>query len=143
MAFVLALCAVASVICWHATQSTGEGDLRPYLIFQALPIVLIPLWQISYGAPRAERFAFGAAIALYALAKAVELYDRPVFASLRWISGHTLKHLLATAAAATIVAYLVRSVDAGRVTTATRRRYRHIVKLWRLGTDARAPGNPH
>ena len=107
---VLALgaAAVASVLWWWMTNDAGQGDLRPYLLMQALPIVLIPLWQVIYGAPRRDRLAFGLAIGLYVVAKIAELNDRALFDLTGWISGHTIKHLLATAAAATIVWGLAR-----------------------------------
>jgi hypothetical protein len=47
--------AVASVLWWRITNGTGEGDLRPYLLLQGLPLVLIPLRQAIYGAPRSHR----------------------------------------------------------------------------------------
>lgn len=91
--------AVASVAWWART-----GDLRPYLLLQAAPLVVIPLWQAAARASRAERVGFGIAIALYALAKVAELADAPILAATGFMSGHTLKHLLAAAAAAVIVA---------------------------------------
>jgi hypothetical protein len=42
------------------------------------------------------------------LVKVAELYDHPIFGMLGVASGHTLKHLLATAAAALIVGCLIR-----------------------------------
>jgi hypothetical protein len=103
----LALFAVAGVAWWVVTDRNGAGDLRPYLLLQALPLLLIPLWQWIYGAPRGDRRAFGCALALYVLAKFAELGDHALLASLGVVSGHTLKHLLASAAAALIVARLV------------------------------------
>jgi len=103
----LAVFAVTSVAWWHFTGQTGIGDLRPYLLLQALPIVLIPLWQWLYGLPRAERWAFASALLLYVIAKFAELYDHEIATALGMITGHTLKHLLATAAAVTIVGRLV------------------------------------
>lgn len=111
MAVVLALAGIASVFWWYATGINGTGDLRPYLLLQALPLGLIPLWQWIHDAPRADRIAFATAIGLYVTAKATELLDHQLFAPLQWISGHTIKHLLATAAAAVIVARLIRQVD--------------------------------
>jgi hypothetical protein len=102
-AVALGVAAVASVLWWRITNGTGEGDLRPYLLLQGLPLVLIPLWQAIYGAPRSHRLAFGLAIVLYVAAKMAELHDRDVFELTGCISGHTIKHLLATVAAATIV----------------------------------------
>jgi hypothetical protein len=43
--------AVASVGWWNVTASYGVGDLRPYLLLQALPLILIPLWQSLAQAP--------------------------------------------------------------------------------------------
>jgi hypothetical protein len=114
LTLVLALIAISSVLYWYATGPDGTGDLRPYLLLQASPLVLIPLWQAIYDAPRADRIAFAVAIALYAAAKATELLDHQLFTILHYVSGHTLKHLLATAAAAAIVWRLTDRVATGR-----------------------------
>jgi hypothetical protein len=111
LATVFAVIAIASVAWWHFTGQTGVGDLRPYLLLQVLPIVLIPLWQWLYDLPRAERWAFAGALLLYVIAKFAELYDHEIETALGMITGHTLKHLLATAAAAGIVGSLVRRTD--------------------------------
>jgi hypothetical protein len=108
----LSLIAALSVAWWHAT-----GDLRPYLLLQGLPLLLVPLWQAIHRAPAADRRAFGLALALYAAAKLAELNDHAVFEALGWISGHTLKHLLASAAAATVTWRLAsrkRAAEEGR-----------------------------
>ena len=113
----LALGAVLSVAWWYFTDlvgNGGNGDLRPYLLLQLLPILLIPLWQWIYRMPGADRLAFGSALAIYVVAKFAELGDHEIAAALGPITGHTLKHLLATAAAALIVGRLVFRV-AGRV----------------------------
>jgi hypothetical protein len=109
---VLALAGVASVLWWSVTEAGGVGDLRPYLLLQAAPLVLIPLWQANHGTPRAERIAFGVAIALYAGAKAAELADHAIFDALGFMSGHTIKHLLSIAASAVLVANVVAKVRA-------------------------------
>ena len=103
----LGLFAVASVAWWVVTERNGAGDLRPYLLLQGLPLLLIPLWQSICRAPRRDRQAFGCALALYVAARFAELGDHALLASFGVISGHTLKHLLAAAAAAVIVARLV------------------------------------
>lgn len=102
----LGVFAVFSVAWWAVTEQRGAGDLRPYLLLQGLPLVLIPLWQWIYHAPRRDRLAFGCALALYAAAKFAEMGDHALLAALGVVSGHTLKHLLATAAAAVLVARL-------------------------------------
>lgn len=109
-AIALSLCAVASVGWWAWTDRHGVGDLRPYLLLQGLPLILIPLWQTIHRAPRADRLAFGAALLLYIAAKIAELHDRELLAALGIMSGHTLKHLLAAAAADVIVTRLVARV---------------------------------
>jgi hypothetical protein len=106
----LALAGVASVAWWHFTELAGNGDLRPYLLMQALPIILIPLWQWLYAAPKAERLWFGGALLVYVLAKFAELHDHEIAELLGATTGHTLKHLLAAGAAALIVAGLVGRV---------------------------------
>ena len=110
----LAVAAILSVAWWHFTEQAGVGDLRPYLLLQGLPIVLIPLWQWLYDAPRTERWAFGGALILYVIAKLAELNDHEIASTFGIMTGHTLKHLLATGAAASIVGCLVRRVRAPR-----------------------------
>jgi hypothetical protein len=95
---VLALAAVASVAWWAITERNGAGDLRPYLLLQGLTLILIPLWQAMYRAPRTDRIAFGTAMALYILAKLAEVFDHEIATALGFVTGHTLKHLIATAA---------------------------------------------
>jgi hypothetical protein len=103
-----AMLAVASVLWWSFTERQGAGDLRPYLLVQGLPILLIPLWQAIHREPAADRRAFALGILLYVVAKAAELHDHECFDRLGWISGHTLKHLLATAAAGVLIHRLVQ-----------------------------------
>ncbi len=90
--------AVASVAWWSVS-----GDLRPYLLLQLAPLVLIPLLQWQAGAPGAQRKAVGVAVGLYVLAKVCELADLAIYQLLGALSGHTLKHVLAAAACAWLV----------------------------------------
>jgi hypothetical protein len=84
----LVTCGVASVLWWSMTN-----DLRFYVIVQFGPLlILIPaLWFV-----RDARF-LAAVLALYALAKLAEFYDRAIFSGLP-TSGHTAKHVLAATA---------------------------------------------
>jgi predicted membrane channel-forming protein YqfA (hemolysin III family) len=108
-AAVLSFLAIASVAWWHYTDSPQRpGDLRPYVLLQTLPLVLVPLWQAIYRAPHRDRAWFGVAVLLYVLAKLAELWDQELLATLGWISGHTLKHLLAAAAAGVVVGRLTQ-----------------------------------
>ncbi|WP_143751278.1 hypothetical protein [Collimonas sp. PA-H2] len=98
-----AICALFSIAWWWVSDRHGAGDLRPYLLLQGLPLILIPLWQWIYRAPASDRLAFDIALLLYLAAKIVEINDHQLFDLLGVISGHTLKHLLATAAAGVLV----------------------------------------
>ncbi len=90
--------AVAAVAWWVAT-----GDLRPYLLIQVAPLVLIPALHWQSGAALDRRTAFVMAIVLYVVAKMFELADASALAAFQLISGHTLKHLFAIAAALVLV----------------------------------------
>ena len=103
----LAAFAIFSVAWWYGTDLVAVGDLRPYLLLQAAPIILVPLWQWVYDSERADRVAFGMALLLYVAAKFAELYDHEIGAVFGTLTGHTLKHLLATGAAALIAARLL------------------------------------
>jgi hypothetical protein len=105
---ILAVFAALSVAWWRYTDLQGSGDLRPYILLQGLPLVLIPLLQWQHARPVAERRGFMLAMGLYVLAKICESSDHSTFVMLGQVSGHTLKHLLAALAAATIAWNLTR-----------------------------------
>lgn len=97
---------IASVVYWHWTEVQGRGDLRPYVVVQYLSILLVLLLLLLFP-PRYSRGGdFVVAVALYALAKVLELTDAFFFSFSRVVSGHTLKHLAAAAA----LAWLLRMV---------------------------------
>lgn len=114
--FMLAT-AVISVIWWAASERRGVGDLRPYLALQAAPLILIPLWQWASDKPTRDRAAFGCAIALYILAKIAELNDAHIHALLSVVSGHALKHILASLAALVLVAEMLRKLQTPCIAT--------------------------
>jgi hypothetical protein len=106
--------AIASVAWWAWTDSIGADDLRPYLLLQGLPLILIPVWQAIYRAPRPDRIAFATAMVLYVVAKLAELLDHEIASAVGFVSGHTLKHLIATAATAAVVWGLTRRFSGER-----------------------------
>lgn len=85
---------LASVLYWHYT-----GDLRPYVLAQLLPLLMIPSVLLLFGGARKDRGYLLTALVLYLVSKLAEHYDRVVF---EWtgavISGHSLKHLMAALA---------------------------------------------
>jgi len=95
--------ASGSVAWWWLGERQGHGDLRAYLFVQFLPMLLVPLALLTKMPARGARAVPDATwwtvLALYAAAKLVELADHAVLEALIVVSGHTLKHLLAAAAA--------------------------------------------
>ncbi len=82
------------------TEAAGQGDLRPYAIVQFFPMLAIPLICILFP-PRSLNARYVVAMGcLYGLAKVFEHFDHALFDFLGGsVSGHTMKHLAAAAAA--------------------------------------------
>ena len=119
-ASVWALCiavvaGTVSVLYWWVTEQQGQGDLRPYLAVQFLPMLLVPAALALRLAPTGERAVSGHALwtvlLLYAAAKLTELGDHAVLEAVGVTSGHTLKHLLAAAAAWWLLLAATRTID--------------------------------
>lgn len=103
----LVLAGAASVLWWYGTELRGAGDLRPYLLVQVGALAAIPLLVALVPAADGSGRAWLGALALYAVAKVLELGDARVLEALG-VSGHTLKHVLAAAAIAWLVRMLHR-----------------------------------
>jgi hypothetical protein len=99
----LLIVGIASVAYWAHTESLNRGDLRPYAIVQFLPMLLIPLVILLFKA-RSDlgRYVWWM-IGFYVAAKVAEQLDEQLFAIGGVMSGHTLKHLLASLAPASLV----------------------------------------
>lgn len=91
---------VASVLWWRAT-----GDLRPYAWVQAAPLACVTLSVACGWVAAPLRRALEWSLLLYLVAKLAETFDERIFQLTgQLMSGHTLKHLLAAASAAVILA---------------------------------------
>lgn len=105
--YPLLITGLVSVLYWYVTELAGKGDLRPYLLVQFLPMIILPL--VVLGFP--SRFSRGAdllwVLLLYGLAKVAELYDRTLYDALGGFSGHSFKHLLAAAGSALFLRMLM------------------------------------
>lgn len=99
----LLLLGVASVLYWTLTEHLGAGDLRPYVVVQFLPMLLVPLILALRPARWLDTRWLIGALTGYALAKALEQFDASVYAALGVVSGHALKHVVAALAAFCIV----------------------------------------
>jgi len=99
---------VASVGYWGWSETVGQGDLRPYVLVLLLPIVLIPLLLWLYPPRYSGDRDILAVILLYLLALACDYLDGPIAALTGFVSGHTVKHVLAAGAAYWVVIRLKR-----------------------------------
>lgn len=91
----LLLLGLATVLYWHLTEQHGRGDLRPYILVQLLPVVLVPLIMLLYRSRLTPTWLTWSPLVAYALAKAFETIDAATYHAIG-ISGHTLKHVIAS-----------------------------------------------
>lgn len=86
-----------SVLWWHFTGQQGRGDLRPYILVQYYPIILIPLilWLYPRTGYNAGIRQLLMVVLWYIIAKVLDAGDYAVYGALHAVSGHTLKHLTA------------------------------------------------
>lgn len=91
-----------SVGVWAAS-----GNLLPWALLQGGGMVLLLVLAVLKPLPGALAVRWGAVIAIYAVAKALEQYDVSVFAATgQLVSGHSLKHLVAAFAAWPVISAL-------------------------------------
>ena len=88
----------ASVFYWQYTESTGNGDLRPYALVQFLPILLVPIILLSYRSRFGSARFYWGILAAYVASKVFEHFDTQIYSALGIISGHSLKHIAAAIA---------------------------------------------
>jgi hypothetical protein len=97
-----------TVVYWYATERMGHGNIIPYAAYQGWSILAIVLLIALFPARRYDHghLLIWAAV-WYGLAKIFETYDVGVYRlSGGWMSGHTIKHLLASGAVFAIVRQL-------------------------------------
>jgi len=99
----LLLIGVGSVYYWLSTEAQGAGDLRPYALVQFLPMLLVPFIVLLRRGRSDLGPWFGLMIVFYAAAKIFEFYDASVFAAGGLMSGHAIKHVLASLGAACLL----------------------------------------
>lgn len=101
-----------AVTYWFVTEAKGAGDLRLYGIVQFLPMVLIPLILLLFRSRFSNNGYLWAVLAAYAAAKIAEHQDAAIYHLSGMISGHSLKHLLASLGALIMVAALTSRREA-------------------------------
>jgi len=89
------LLGVYSVLYWARTESAGHGDLRLYCAVQFYPMLALPFVMLLFRSRYTHAWTFALMWAMYAVAKAAELDDVPIYEWTGVWSGHTVKHLVA------------------------------------------------
>ena len=98
------LAAPAAVVCWAQT-----GNLMPWAAVQLGGMLVVLGLACLPRQTGALALNLGAVVAWYGAAKLCELWDADLFAATgRWVSGHSLKHLLAAGAALPVLWALYR-----------------------------------
>jgi len=102
LAWAILLLGPLSVGVWAAS-----GNLLPWVLLQGSGMVLLLVLAVMPPLPGALAVRWGAVIAIYGVAKALEQYDTAVFAATgQLVSGHSLKHLVAAFAAWPVISAL-------------------------------------
>lgn len=85
---------VVSVFWWRYTD-----DLRIYIWVQLAPLLAIPFVLAMFPGRYTHRWYMLYGLGFYGVAKIAEFYDQETYAlTTLWLSGHSLKHLLAAMA---------------------------------------------
>jgi len=88
---------ILSVLYWYWTETTRNGDLRPYVLVQFLPMIAMPIILVCFNSVFTKASGYWLLLSAYVLAKLFEHFDREIFGFTGVVSGHTLKHLAAAA----------------------------------------------
>jgi ceramidase len=107
----LVLLGLVSVVYWRWSAIGGFENLRPYLAVQYGSIAVVLAVSILYPSRYSHGWAIFVLALAYGAAKVVEAYDRPIFEAGQWLSGHTLKHLLAAAGVYLLLRALQQRVE--------------------------------
>jgi hypothetical protein len=100
---------VFTVLFWYGTERAGAGNVMPYGVYQGWSILIIVLVLCCYPA---RRYSHGSLLAWaaiwYGLAKVFETFDLQVFRLTQGlVSGHSIKHVVASIAVLAIVRQLL------------------------------------
>ncbi len=102
--FLFNFLGILSVIYWSWTEKNGNGDIRWYGFVQFFPVIAIPLFLWLYKSPATFWKKVVPVFVFFGLAKLVEKYDSEIYGLLgETVSGHSLKHLLMSAAGFRII----------------------------------------
>lgn len=109
----LLLTGFASVMYWSYTESLGVGDLRPYAIVQFLPMLLVPITLLIFPSRSDLGRYIWLMIGFYLAAKLFELFDDDIYAAGELVSGHSIKHVVASLAPASLLYGIAQRLRGG------------------------------
>lgn len=99
MAALVLVAGPAAVLHWF-----GSGDLLPWAVVQGGGMLLLAGLAFMRPVQGAAAIRWGVVLAAYAVSKALELADHQVWdLTAGWVSGHSLKHVVAAAAMLPVV----------------------------------------
>lgn len=93
----LIIVGAASVAYWYWTELQVQGDLRAYGLVQFLPMLLIPLMLLIYPGKGLSAPWLWGTLGIYGLSKVTEYFDKRIYDAID-LSGHSIKHVLASLA---------------------------------------------
>jgi len=103
---VLLAVGIASIVYWHFSELSGNGDLRPYALVQFLPILLAPFILLMFDSPYDRNADLWWFLAWFLVARICELLDTEIYNWLVLVSGHSLKHITAGIGCLVFLRYL-------------------------------------
>lgn len=89
------LAGLGSTLYWFYSEANGAGDLRFYAAFQFLPLGLAVLMLALFPSGPLSKTWLSLTLLCYVAAKMLETADLHIFECSGFVSGHSLKHLLA------------------------------------------------
>lgn len=98
---------VGSVLYWHWTD-----DLRIYFVVQFFPLIALPILFLLFRPRYTGTGDMLASLACYGIAKLMESNDLKIYEAAGFVSGHTLKHLVAGLSAYLVLFMLQRRREA-------------------------------
>jgi len=106
--YPLLVLGITSVAYWAYTESIGQGDLRLYAFVQFFPMLVIPVLLLKFPPTFTLRRGYWYLLLCYLLAKVFEHYDEAIYDILGFMSGHSLKHIVAALGMYVLVETLTR-----------------------------------
>jgi hypothetical protein len=94
----LLIAGAASVLYWRRSALSGAEHVLPYAAVQYGALTAVVVISLLYRSRYTRGADVFSAIAFYCAAKVAEVLDAPIYALGGFVSGHTLKHLLAALA---------------------------------------------